>query len=174
MTEAFTEIISKILQQTMTFTAPTVAVNAFNRTQNLNYLYMSVFRPAHPYRWLGNIKKYRVTPDGEIRDVERQCGGRSDNGFFENGSQSYWSDMPTVPKPKGRRGGRTEEPGDPQDLYEPDRRSGDADRRTVRDYKDTSNLHARQPAAARGGRPRRLWRSPAGRRPRRSGRLGVR
>ncbi len=53
-----------------------MAVNAFNRTQNLNYLYMSVFKPATSYRWLGNIKKYRVTPDGEIRDVEQQCGGR--------------------------------------------------------------------------------------------------
>ncbi len=94
LTEAFSEIISKILEQTTTFTSPTVAVNAFNRTQNLNYLYMSVFKPATSYRWLGNIKKYRVTQDGEIRDVNDNAAVDPNNGFFENGSQSYWSDMP--------------------------------------------------------------------------------
>ena len=93
LTEAFSEIISKILEQTTTFTSPTVAVNAFNRTQNLNYLYMSVFKPATSYRWLGNIKKYRVTQDGEIRDVNDNAAVDPNNGFFENGAQSYWSDM---------------------------------------------------------------------------------
>jgi type IV pilus assembly protein PilY1 len=93
LTEAFSEIISKILEQTTTFTSPTVAVNAFNRTQNLNYLYMSVFKPTTSYRWLGNIKKYRVTQDGEIRDVNDNSAVDPNNGFFESSSQSYWSDM---------------------------------------------------------------------------------
>ncbi len=93
LTEAFSEIISKILEQTTTFTSPTVAVNAFNRTQNLNYLYMSVFKPASSYRWLGNIKKYRVTQDGEIRDVNDNAAVDPNNGFFTSGSQSFWSDM---------------------------------------------------------------------------------
>jgi len=93
LTEAFSEIISKILEQTTTFTSPTVAVNAFNRTQNLNYLYMSVFKPSTSYRWLGNIKKYRITPAGEIRDVNDNAAVDPNNGFFESASQSYWSDM---------------------------------------------------------------------------------
>jgi type IV pilus assembly protein PilY1 len=93
LTEAFSEIISKILEQTTTFTSPTVAVNAFNRTQNLNYLYMSVFKPATSYRWLGNIKKYQVTQDGEIRDVNGNSAVDPNNGFFEGSSQSFWSDM---------------------------------------------------------------------------------
>ena len=106
LTEAFSEIISKILEQTTTFTSPTVAVNAFNRTQNLNYLYMSVFKPATSYRWLGNIKKYRVTQDGEIRDVNDNAAVDPNNGFFENGSQSYWSDMAGRRRRRdGRRGG---------------------------------------------------------------------
>jgi len=92
LTEAFSEIISKILEQTTTFTSPTVAVNAFNRTQNLNFLYMSVFKPATSYRWLGNIKKYRISPAGEIRDVNDNAAVDPNNGFFESGSQSYWSD----------------------------------------------------------------------------------
>ena len=92
LTEAFSEIISKILEQTTTFTSPTVAVNAFNRTQNLNYLYMSVFKPSTSYRWLGNIKKYRITPTGSIRDVNDNAAIDPNTGFFENSSQSYWSD----------------------------------------------------------------------------------
>ena len=92
LTEAFSEIISRILEQTTTFTSPTVAVNAFNRTQNLNYLYMSVFKPATSYRWLGNIKKYRVTPSGEIRDLNNNAAVDPNTGFFRDGSQSFWSD----------------------------------------------------------------------------------
>ena len=92
LTEAFSEIISGILEQTTTFTSPTVAVNAFNRTQNLNYLYMSVFKPATSYRWLGNIKKYRVTPSGEIRDLNNNAAVDPNTGFFRDGSQSFWSD----------------------------------------------------------------------------------
>ena len=84
LTEAFSEIISKILEQTTTFTSPTVAVNAFNRTQNLNYLYMSVFKPATSYRWLGNIKKYQITPNGEIRDVNDNAAVDPNNGFFRD------------------------------------------------------------------------------------------
>ena len=52
-----------------------------------------MFKPATSYRWLGNIKKYRVTQDGEIRDVNDNAAVDPNNGFFENGSQSYWSDM---------------------------------------------------------------------------------
>lgn len=93
LTEAFTEIISRILSQTTTFTAPTVAVNAFNRTQNLNYLYMSVFKPSTSYRWLGNIKKYRITPAGVIMDVNDNAAVDPNTGFFRDGSRSYWSNL---------------------------------------------------------------------------------
>ncbi len=43
-----------------TFVAPAVSVNAFNRTQNLNELYMSVFAPTRNLHWPGNLKKYRI------------------------------------------------------------------------------------------------------------------
>jgi len=94
LTEAFTEIISRILEQTTTFSAPTVSVNAFNRTQNLNDLYVSVFKPSQSYRWLGNVKKYRITSTGAIRDVNDNAAVDPNTGFFTDGSQSYWSDAP--------------------------------------------------------------------------------
>jgi type IV pilus assembly protein PilY1 len=91
LTQVFTEIVSRILDETKSFTAPTVAVNAFNRTQNLNFLYMSVFKPSQQYRWQGNIKKYRITPAGEIRDVNNIAAVDPSTGFFKTNAQSYWS-----------------------------------------------------------------------------------
>jgi type IV pilus assembly protein PilY1 len=92
LSTAFTSIIARILEQTQTFTAPAVAVNAFNRTQNLNYLYMSLFKPAASYRWLGNVKKYRVRPDGTIVDAGGNAAVDPVTGFFARNSRSYWSD----------------------------------------------------------------------------------
>ena len=43
-----------------TFVSPTVAVNAFNRTRNLNQLYISVFAPTNRAHWPGNLKKYEL------------------------------------------------------------------------------------------------------------------
>ncbi len=109
--EAFTQIISRILAQTTTFTAPTVAVNAFNRTQNLNFLYMSVFKPSATYRWVGNIKKYRITPEGVIRDAQGNAAVDPGNGFFRDNAQSYWSDV--VDGANAERGGAAGELTDP-------------------------------------------------------------
>ncbi len=65
------DITSNILKTASTFTAPTVAVNAFNRTQTLNDLYVSVFEPSTNYHWPGNVKKYGVT-NGVITDAGGQ------------------------------------------------------------------------------------------------------
>jgi type IV pilus assembly protein PilY1 len=43
-----------------TFVAPSVSVNAFNRSQNLNELFISVFAPSKNRHWPGNLKKYRI------------------------------------------------------------------------------------------------------------------
>ena len=65
--QVLTSIVSNILQISTTFTAPTVAVNAFNRTQTLNDLYVSVFQPATNYHWPGNLKRY-LLKNGVIVD----------------------------------------------------------------------------------------------------------
>ena len=44
LTVALTDIVSNIFDRDISFTAPAVAVNAFNRTQHLNDLNISVFR----------------------------------------------------------------------------------------------------------------------------------
>ncbi len=88
-----TSIVSNILQVSTTFTAPTVAVNAFNRTQTLNDLYVSVFQPSSNYHWPGNVKHYLVS-SGAIVDANGLPAVDPATGFFKSSAQSIWS--PTV------------------------------------------------------------------------------
>jgi hypothetical protein len=53
---ALEEIFTDVIQDAnSTFVSPTVAVNAFNRTRNLNSLYVSVFAPTARMHWPGNV-----------------------------------------------------------------------------------------------------------------------
>ncbi|MBS0373444.1 MAG: hypothetical protein JSR73_02605 [Proteobacteria bacterium] len=87
---ALTSIVSNILQVSTTFTAPTVAVNAFNRTQTLNDLYVSVFQPSSNYHWPGNVKHYLVR-NGVIVDANGLPAVDPATGFFKSSAQSIWS-----------------------------------------------------------------------------------
>jgi type IV pilus assembly protein PilY1 len=90
--QSLDDIVTKILTGNTSFSAPSVTINAFNRTQNLNDLYMSVFRPEYLRRWKGNVKKYTVDPaTGEIIDKNEEIAVNSTTGFFWKNSQSLWS-----------------------------------------------------------------------------------
>jgi len=89
--EILTEVLRQVLNENASFTSPAVAVNAFNRTQNLNELYMSLFRPALKYRWYGNVKKYRIEQDGDIIDDLGNPAVNPATGFFRDTARSIWS-----------------------------------------------------------------------------------
>ncbi|MCM2312005.1 MAG: PilC/PilY family type IV pilus protein, partial [Steroidobacteraceae bacterium] len=90
--DMFGKIVREILTLNTSFSAPAVTVNAFNRTQNLNDLYMALFRPAFNYRWTGNIKKYQLDPlDGDILDANNKPAVDPGSGFFFNNARSFWS-----------------------------------------------------------------------------------
>jgi type IV pilus assembly protein PilY1 len=81
-----------VLTNNTTFSAPAVSVNAFNRTQNLNELYMSLFRPDFRYRWLGNLKKYELDPrTGDILDATGTVAVNPATGFFTSTARSFWT-----------------------------------------------------------------------------------
>jgi type IV pilus assembly protein PilY1 len=92
----FNDLIRKVLIDNSSFTSPSVTVNAFNRTQNLNDLYISVFRPSLGYRWPGNLKRYVLKPspgaNDDIRDRDAEAAVGSD-GFFKTDSRSFWPDF---------------------------------------------------------------------------------
>jgi type IV pilus assembly protein PilY1 len=88
--EILTNIVTEIMNVNTTFTAPSVSVNAFNRTQTLDDLYVSVFHPSGSYRWPGNIKKYRLS-EGQIVDANGDPAVDPATGFFYDTAQSIWS-----------------------------------------------------------------------------------
>jgi type IV pilus assembly protein PilY1 len=91
LSTVLTNIVREILEDDTTFVSPTVSVNAFNRTQTLNDLFVAVFRPAAEEHWPGNIKKYKLI-DGEIVGVDEASPVVDPaTGFFKENAQSIWS-----------------------------------------------------------------------------------
>jgi len=91
LSTVLTQIVRNILAFNTSFTSPAVSVNAFNRTQNLNDLYVTVFRPSETYNWLGNVKKYELGVDGTILDANQAPAVEFSTGFFRTTAQSFWS-----------------------------------------------------------------------------------
>jgi type IV pilus assembly protein PilY1 len=90
LTNVFTNIVNEILTESTTFVAPVVPVNAFNRTETLSDLYLSVFEPSDTFHWPGNLKKYRFQ-DGQIVDQDGDPAIDPDTGFMFGDSRSFWS-----------------------------------------------------------------------------------
>ncbi len=91
LSSVFSDIIGGIQQTTASFASPAVAVNAFNRTENLSDLFVSVFKPSEGYHWPGNLKKYRLRDDGVIVDSRNAAAVNPTTGLFVDGTQSYWT-----------------------------------------------------------------------------------
>ncbi len=92
LSTALKDILSEILFTPATFSAPTVSVNSFNRTRNLNDLFVALFEPSGRRHWPGNLKRYRVDPDtDQIVDANGDPAVDPDSGFFVSTAQSLWS-----------------------------------------------------------------------------------
>jgi type IV pilus assembly protein PilY1 len=87
---ALNDIVVSILEDAATFTAPTVPVNAFSRTRNLNDVYVSVFEPTGTMHWPGNLKKYRLA-GGRLVGQDDQPAVDAATGFFRDDAISFWS-----------------------------------------------------------------------------------
>ncbi len=87
---ALMKIFTDINEESLSFAAPAVAVNSFNRTQNLNDLYLTAFKASEDTHWPGNLKKYRITA-GQITDAIPDLAVDTNTGFFKTSAQSYWS-----------------------------------------------------------------------------------
>lgn len=87
---ALTSIVYDILDDATTFSVPAAPVNAFNRTTNLDEVYVSVFAPAVNEHWPGNLKRYALS-NGQLVDATGQPAVDPDTGFFAAGTRSFWS-----------------------------------------------------------------------------------
>ena len=87
---ALANLLTQIFRQDTTFSAPTISVNAFNRTQNLNDLFIAVFGSTGVAHWPGNLKKYQVV-GGEIVGADMAAAVDPGTGFFKSSAQSFWA-----------------------------------------------------------------------------------
>ena len=90
LTVALLKIVGEINDRSLSFSAPAITVNTFNRAQNLNDIYLTMFGARGKTHWPGNLKKYRLV-DGEIRDATDAAAVDPLTGFFKTGAKSYWT-----------------------------------------------------------------------------------
>ncbi len=101
--QTFNDITSNILQRTTSFATPSLSVNSFNRLQNLNEVYFSLFEPTSKVAWPGNVKKYEVCEDtdlctlGEILDANGDPAIGADGRILAT-AKSFWidADSPSI------------------------------------------------------------------------------
>ena len=93
LTNALMRIVEIALDKGLSFTAPTVAVNTFSRTTNLNDLYISTFLSEPRVHWPGNLKKYTID-GGTIKDANGNDAIDPNTGFFDENSRDFWTSGP--------------------------------------------------------------------------------
>ncbi|MDL2355294.1 MAG: PilC/PilY family type IV pilus protein [Pseudomonadota bacterium] len=94
--DALKQIIVEILAVNTSFASTSLPVNATNRSQNENQVFIGMFRPdpdAKP-RWFGNLKRYQLITAGaniELGDIAGKPAVNTLTGFVTPCAQSYWT-----------------------------------------------------------------------------------
>lgn len=70
LAEKFGEAMDLIKQNPASITPPSGAVNAGNRSANLDFAYLSGFGASYKPRWSGNVKKYKFDDDGNLINLD--------------------------------------------------------------------------------------------------------
>jgi len=87
---ALTDIVTQVNERALSFSAPAVSVNTFNRTRNLNDVYLTMFGARGAAHWPGNLKAYRIQ-GGRIVDSTGADAVDPSTGFFYPTARSYWT-----------------------------------------------------------------------------------
>ncbi|MDH5618831.1 MAG: PilC/PilY family type IV pilus protein, partial [Gammaproteobacteria bacterium] len=87
---ALTDIVSQVNERSLSYTAPAVSVNTFNRTRNLNDVYLTMFGARGAAHWPGNLKAYRIQ-GGQIVDALGADAVDPGTGFFYPTARSFWT-----------------------------------------------------------------------------------
>ncbi|WP_016956298.1 pilus assembly protein [Catenovulum agarivorans] len=88
LASALQRALISILEQSASFTSPSVASNNFDRTRSLDNVYYSMFFPEDGPRWPGNLKKLVVT-DNVIVD-SNGLPAIDSNGNIANTAFTFW------------------------------------------------------------------------------------
>lgn len=93
---AMQEIFAEIVSVNSTFASASLPVNATNRTQNENQVFIAMFRPdgAAKPRWFGNLKRYQLVNDAgeiELGDADKNLAVNTQTGFIRDCAVSFWT-----------------------------------------------------------------------------------
>ena len=100
LTQAFSDILQSVADVDTTFVSASAPVNSFERQNNKDELYFSLFAPRKTQTWPGNLKRYRfaltrteagiTTDDPRIVDqVDRDAV--TAEGYFASDASSFWT-----------------------------------------------------------------------------------
>jgi type IV pilus assembly protein PilY1 len=106
LSEAFDQIMSLIEEKNACFVAPVVPISRMNRTFAGEKIYLGFFKPQQSGRWIGNIKRYGLKPDGTLVDAKQPYPGgdtvTTPDGLIKDNALSWWTtlgnDGPAVEK----------------------------------------------------------------------------
>lgn len=98
LTKAFSDILKSVQDVDTSFVSASAPVNSFERQNNKDELYFSLFSPELNNRWPGNLKRYRFAftdANGNIAPRIVDQVGRDavnlDTGKFDSAARSFWS-----------------------------------------------------------------------------------
>jgi len=112
---ALKNIMSEIQATNTVFASASLPVNATNRAQNENQVFIGMFRPdpAALPRWFGNVKRYQLWDFSGVIDLADLNGNQAINlqtGFvsecatswWTTDSNTYWQSVPNNPPAEGK------------------------------------------------------------------------
>ncbi|HSN22269.1 MAG TPA: PilC/PilY family type IV pilus protein [Usitatibacter sp.] len=94
--KALENIVIQVQSVNSVFASASLPINATNRSQNANQVYIGMFRPdpkAQP-RWYGNLKQYQValfSTGAALADANGNEAVSSTTGFLQPCAQSFWT-----------------------------------------------------------------------------------
>jgi hypothetical protein len=93
---ALKSILTEIQAVNSTFASASLPVNATNRAQNENQVFIGMFRPDTKPRWFGNLKRYQLINQGgniELGDNDSppKLAVNPVTGFVTDCAISYWT-----------------------------------------------------------------------------------
>ncbi len=98
LTKAFSDILKSVQDVDTSFVSASAPVNSFERQNNKDELYFSLFSPELNNRWPGNLKRYRfaiLDDQGNLNPRIVDQVGRDavdlNTGKFSSAARSFWS-----------------------------------------------------------------------------------
>lgn len=93
---ALRQIFTEVQAVNSAFSSASLPINATNRTQNENQVFIGVFKPDREKgpRWFGNLKRFQIIRNGAAIDLGDSLGNPAINnqtGFLGDCAVSFWT-----------------------------------------------------------------------------------